>query len=402
MSASVDNLAERDGSSRLPGSAVRFGSSVTLSCSSSCPSPSRCSASFVGYVNSWPIGFDFRGTLWEPARALLDGAADLPGADARQHRPRQPGRLPARLHPRVRAARAPPRRRRRRGSGSACSAPACFASLWILGVRDWRCLVLALTSPVVVHGLYYGNLTVLLRPARRARVALPRSCAGSPGSRSGAAVAAKLFVWPLVVWLLLTRRFRAAAWAIGSAVVLVSRRLGADRVRGLPRLSEAAARRAGRVCGAEPLALDRRRRARRLGRPSPSRSPRSPASPASASRRWLVARTDGDRRAFAVRRRRVHARVADRLAELRGAPLRPDRDHVAAARAGLVLRVRDLARSARSSPKRPSRTSCCRPRGVPEQAWAGATRSPCSGTRQRMSAVVVAVGIGFGAYPASA
>ena len=31
-----------------------------------------------GYLNSWPIGFDFRGTLWEPARALLDGAPIYP------------------------------------------------------------------------------------------------------------------------------------------------------------------------------------------------------------------------------------------------------------------------------------------------------------------------------------
>jgi hypothetical protein len=30
-----------------------------------------------------------------------------------------------------------------------------------------------------------------------------------------------LFVWPVVVWLLLTRRYRAAAWATGSGVVLV-------------------------------------------------------------------------------------------------------------------------------------------------------------------------------------
>ena len=43
----------------------------------------------LGYLNSWPIGFDFRGTLWEPARALLDGDADLSGADARQHRVRR-------------------------------------------------------------------------------------------------------------------------------------------------------------------------------------------------------------------------------------------------------------------------------------------------------------------------
>ena len=33
---------------------------------------------FLGYLNSWPIGFDFRGTLWEPAHALLDGAPIYP------------------------------------------------------------------------------------------------------------------------------------------------------------------------------------------------------------------------------------------------------------------------------------------------------------------------------------
>ena len=51
-------------------------------------------------------------------------------------------------------------------------------------------------------------------------MALSRPCLDR-GLALGAAVAAKLFVWPLVVWLLLTRRFRAAAWAIGSGVVLV-------------------------------------------------------------------------------------------------------------------------------------------------------------------------------------
>jgi hypothetical protein len=41
------------------------------------------------------------------------------------------------------------------------------------------------------------------------------------GIALGAAVAAKLFVWPVVVWLVLTRRYRAAAWAAVTGVVLV-------------------------------------------------------------------------------------------------------------------------------------------------------------------------------------
>ena len=77
-----------------------------------------------------------------------------------------------------------------------------------------------MTSPVVVHGLFYGNLTIFLlvplavawRYRDRANVA---------GLAVGVAVAAKLFAWPLVVWLLLTRRFRSAAWAVSSSVALV-------------------------------------------------------------------------------------------------------------------------------------------------------------------------------------
>jgi hypothetical protein len=174
---------------------------------------------FAGYAVSWPIGFDFRGTLWEPARALLDGSAVYP----------EPTRDAVLLgNPTV----YPP-------VFVLASIPlallpvtlaswlwfgvlgACFvAAVWMVGVRDWRCHVIAVTSPVVIHGLFYGNLTVLL--------VLPlaiawryRSRARTAGLAVGVAVAAKLFVWPLIVWLLLTRRFRAAIWAVGSAAALV-------------------------------------------------------------------------------------------------------------------------------------------------------------------------------------
>lgn len=174
---------------------------------------------FLGYLNSWPIGFDFRGTLWEPARALLDGTPIYP----------EPTRdavvlgNPA-VYPPVFFLATVPLALIPVGVASwlwfCLLGVAVFMSIWILGVRDWRCHVLALTSPVVVHGLFYGNLTILLmlpvavawRYRDRARIA---------GIALGFAVAAKLFIWPLVVWLLLTRRFAAALWAVGSAAVLV-------------------------------------------------------------------------------------------------------------------------------------------------------------------------------------
>ncbi len=174
---------------------------------------------FVGYGASWPIGFDFRGTLWEPARALLDGAAIYPEPTRDAIVVGNPTvypplfillSTPLALLPVTFAS----------WIWFWLLAACVLAALWVVEVRDWRCLALAVTSPVVVHGLYYGNLTIFLlvplavawRYRDRARVA---------GLAVGVAVAAKLFVWPLVVWLLLTRRFRAAIWAAGSAAALV-------------------------------------------------------------------------------------------------------------------------------------------------------------------------------------
>ena len=90
---------------------------------------------------------------------------------------------------------------------------------------------------------------------------------------------------------------------------------------------------------------------------------------------WLVRRADGDRRAFAIVVTACVIGSSDRVAQLRGAPLRPDRDHVAATRARVVLRVRDLAR--RASPRSRPRKRCRgRPPGVTEQAWLSSHADP--------------------------
>ena len=41
---------------------------------------------FVGYANSWIIGFDFRGTLWEPARSLATARRSTRCQSARRSR----------------------------------------------------------------------------------------------------------------------------------------------------------------------------------------------------------------------------------------------------------------------------------------------------------------------------
>lgn len=84
------------------------------------------------------------------------------------------------------------------------------ASLWFLGIRDWRCYGVVFLWPPVLAGLQTGNVTIplLLGSAICWRYRdrwKPVAVAG------GLAVAAKLLCAPLVIWLAATRRFAAAA-----------------------------------------------------------------------------------------------------------------------------------------------------------------------------------------------
>jgi len=165
------------------------------------------------------IGFDFQGTLWDPARAVLDGSAVYPtptynavviGNPAVYPPPFILAAVPLALLPAQTAA----------WVWTLLLALCVVCALRIVGVRDWRCYVVAATSPIVMHGLYWGNLTLLLlvptaiawRYRRRATVV---------GVAVGIGIAAKLFLWPLLVWLLLTRRFKAAGIAAATGIVLV-------------------------------------------------------------------------------------------------------------------------------------------------------------------------------------
>ena len=100
---------------------------------------------------------------------------------------------------------------------------AIIVGLLLFGVRDRRCILLALFFPGTHESLKYGALGsflvlllgLLWRYRDRAAVA---------GSSAAAAVVLKLFLAPFVLWLWLTRRVRAAALgaAIGAALALVS------------------------------------------------------------------------------------------------------------------------------------------------------------------------------------
>ncbi len=97
---------------------------------------------------------------------------------------------------------------------------AVLATPLAVGVRDWRCLGIVLLWPPVIVGIQTANVTILigLAAALAWRV---RAHAPSAGVTIGIAFAVKFLLWPLGVWLLATRRFAAAAWAVGSGVGLL-------------------------------------------------------------------------------------------------------------------------------------------------------------------------------------
>ena len=83
------------------------------------------------------------------------------------------------------------------------------AALLVLGVRDWRIYGLTLLWPSVIDAYQTANaslpLVLLVAVAWRWR-----HRAALAGAAIGLGVAVKFFLWPLIVWLLATRRVLAA------------------------------------------------------------------------------------------------------------------------------------------------------------------------------------------------
>jgi hypothetical protein len=109
---------------------------------------------------------------------------------------------------------------------------AFVATLAVLGVRDWRCYGLAFLWPPVTDAIFTGNVTIFLGLA----AALAWRYRDQPvvaGAGVGLTFGAKLFLWPLAVWLAATRRIRAVLWAFTLGVVAVLAPWGALGFRGL-------------------------------------------------------------------------------------------------------------------------------------------------------------------------
>jgi alpha-1,2-mannosyltransferase len=89
----------------------------------------------------------------------------------------------------------------------AFSAAGMAWGLRMLGVRDWRCIVLALLSWPSLFGLWFGTVSPLL--VLGAGIAWRyREHGGRCAGAISAMVLSKVFPWPLMLWPVLMRRWR--------------------------------------------------------------------------------------------------------------------------------------------------------------------------------------------------
>jgi hypothetical protein len=158
---------------------------------------------------------DFEFNVWDPGHAILDGESPLRDLDAGSPNvsvyppAAQVATLPFVLLPYDLSL----------VVWLALLGAATVLALRLCGVTDPRVVALAVFSPPVLSGLAYANVALLVTLAvalawvwrdRHRRVAIV----------VGVVVATRVFVWPLVVWLLITGRRRAAFESVVVALVV--------------------------------------------------------------------------------------------------------------------------------------------------------------------------------------
>ncbi len=170
----------------------------------------------VGGAIGHQFAFDFHGSIWEASRAVLHGRNPYPPPTLAGVAPGDrfvypPAVafvfIPLGVLPFPIAA----------ALVTALLLASIAATLYVLGVRDWRCYGASYLAIPVLHDVRLGALTPLLalglalvwRWRGQARSAIPLA----------AVVVAKLFLWPLGVWLLATGRVRIARRAAGYGVI---------------------------------------------------------------------------------------------------------------------------------------------------------------------------------------
>jgi alpha-1,2-mannosyltransferase len=92
-------------------------------------------------------------------------------------------------------------------------------TLWALDIRDWRIYGLTLIWQPVFSGWQTGNESILLA-CLVALVWRYRDRRLVAGLLTAVAISLKPFVWPLALWLLITRRWRASGYGLVAGLVI--------------------------------------------------------------------------------------------------------------------------------------------------------------------------------------
>lgn len=121
---------------------------------------------------------------------------------------------------------------------------AVLAALRVVGVRDWRCYaVLSLSLPLASE-FQTANLSALLALCAATAWRYRHRAVGA-GVSVGAMVALKLIAWPLILFLIFTRRFKASLYSIAfaaGAIAVPWAAVGFAGLRTYPHLLSALAR----------------------------------------------------------------------------------------------------------------------------------------------------------------
>jgi Glycosyltransferase family 87 len=93
-------------------------------------------------------------------------------------------------------------------------------TLRVLGVRDWRCYAVALGAMPMASSIMIGTLSPLL--ALGAAIAWRyRDRRWITATAIVGVVVTKIFLWPLAIWLIATRRYRTALTTVTLGIVVV-------------------------------------------------------------------------------------------------------------------------------------------------------------------------------------
>jgi alpha-1,2-mannosyltransferase len=171
-------------------------------------------------VRSSQFGIDFRGAIWGAGRSILAGQNPYP--------PAVPGLI---LHRSNAFVNSPLLGELGIPFSLLATTPsvivfdlvclaALLAALRTVGVDDWRVYLLCVSSFPFVSSVVLGQPDAIF--ALLAALAWRYRGSWRGAFAAGALIAAKFLAWPLVIWFLLTRRFRQAAICAVSAPALLA------------------------------------------------------------------------------------------------------------------------------------------------------------------------------------